>query len=104
MADNKKNMEFEPEPSEVLLDEMGGNFVIGLLGNNPDNDETRFLLTPEACGMLTASGIHLKMEAGAAVDISFKDEQYAEFGVEIVTREQALKCGIVLSYLPPSSA
>lgn len=102
MAEDKKHMDFEPQPSEVLLDEMGGGFTIGLLGNNPDNDETRFLLTPEACGMITSSGIRIKMEAGAAVDISFKDEQYAEFGVEIVTREQALKCEIVLSYLPPS--
>lgn len=37
---------------------------------------------------------------GAGVDISFKDETYAEYGVKIVTRDQALKCGLVLSYQP----
>lgn len=104
MAEDNKHMGFDPEPDQILVDEMGGGFVIGILGNNPDNDETRFLLTPEACGMLTSSGIKIRMEAGAAVDISFKDEQYAEFGVEIVTREQALLSDVVLSYLPPSAA
>lgn len=73
---------------------------IGLLGNYPDTDETRFLLTPEACGLLTSGGIRISMEAGAGVDISFKDETYAEYGVKIVTRDEALRCGLVLSYQP----
>lgn len=73
---------------------------IGLLGNYADTDETRFLLTPEACGLLTSAGIRISMEAGAGVDISFKDETYAEYGVKIVTRDEALKCGIVMSYGP----
>lgn len=102
MADEQKHMGLEPEPSQITLDEMSSGQTIGLLGNNPDSDETRFLLTPEACGMITSSGLKIKMEAGAAVDISFTDEQYSEFGVKITTRDEALKSDIVLSYLPPS--
>lgn len=101
MAEDNIYMGLEPEPSQIVLEEVGGGFTVGLLGNNPDNDETRFLLTPEACGLLTASGIRIRMESGAAVDISFTDEQYAEFGVEIVSRQAALQSDIVLSYLPP---
>ena len=44
-----------------------------MVGNYADSDETRLLLTPEACGMLTSSGIQVSMEAGAGVDISFSD-------------------------------
>ena len=73
---------------------------IGLVGNYSDTDETRFLLTPEACGMLTSGGIRISMEEGAGVDISFSDETYAEYGVRIVSREEALKCPVVLSYTP----
>lgn len=101
MTEDIRHIDMQPEPSQVILEELGGGFTVGLLANNPDNDETRFLLTPEACGLLTSSSIRIKMEAGAAVDISFTDEQYAEFGVEIVSRAEALKCDIVLSYLPP---
>lgn len=73
---------------------------IGLLANYADTDETRFLLTPEACGLLTSAGIRVSMESGAGVDISFKDETYAEYGVRIVTREEALRCNVVVSYQP----
>ncbi|MCH5236774.1 MAG: hypothetical protein J1E95_03140 [Muribaculaceae bacterium] len=74
--------------------------TLGLVGNYSDTDETRFLLTPEGCGLLTSSGIKIRMEKGAANDISFSDASYREFGVEIVTRSEALKTDIVLSYRP----
>ena len=74
--------------------------TIGLVGNYADTDETRFLLTPEGCGLLTSSGIRILMEKGAANDISFQDSSYREFGVEIVSRSEALKTDVVLSYRP----
>ena len=40
--------------------------------------------------MLTSAGLRVSMEAGAGVDISFGDEAYMEYGVRIVTREDAL--------------
>lgn len=100
MTQSKKNPVLEPQEEVALMEPERSGLHIGLLGNYGDTDETRFLLTPEACGMLTSGGIRISMEAGAGIDISFKDETFAEYGVKIVTREEALKCGIVLSYQP----
>lgn len=90
----------EVEPMIEELDTTSHSIHIGLLGNYADTDETRFLLTPEACGLLTSAGIRISMEAGAGVDISFSDEIYAEYGVKIVSREEALKCPVVVCYQP----
>ena len=79
---------------------MEPTFSLGLVGNYSDTDETRFLLTPEGSGLLTSSGIKVLMEKGAATDISFPDSSYRDFGVSIVTRSEALKADIVLSYRP----
>lgn len=90
----------ETAPALDIIETPQGGIHVGLLGNYPDTDETRMLLTPEACGLLTAYGIRISMESGAGVDISFSDETYAEYGVEITTREEALKCNTVLSFQP----
>ena len=94
--------ESELEPQELLdmLDTPAGNLHIGIVANYSDTDETRMLLTPEACGLLTSSGIKVCMEHGAGVDVSFPDESYAEYGVKIVTRDEALHAPLVLSYAP----
>lgn len=73
---------------------------IGIVANYSDSYETRMLLTPEACGMLTSGGIKVCMESGSGSDISFSDEKYAEYGVKIVTRDEALKSPVVLCYTP----
>lgn len=78
----------------------GRRLQIGILGNDPKNEETRQLLTPEACGLLTSAGVDILMETGAGIDLSFSDEMYAEYGVRVVTRTEALQAPIVLSYLP----
>lgn len=83
-----------------ILENESANVQIGIVGNYSDTDETRMLLTPEACGMLTSGGISICMESGAGVDVSFPDEEYAEFGVKIVSRDEALKAPLVLSYAP----
>lgn len=90
----------EPQLEQTPGSTPGSSIHIGMVGNYADSDETRMLLTPEACGMLTSAGIKVSMEAGAGVDISFSDEAYSEYGVKIVTREDALKCPIVLSFMP----
>lgn len=100
MTQTKKHAEPVPQAEVEVLETPAPGIHIGVLSNYADTDETRFLLTPEACGMLTSGGIRISMEAGAGIDISFKDETYAEYGVKIVTREEALKCNIVLSYQP----
>ena len=100
MTETKKNTTLEPQAETEVLEKPSAGIHIGLLGNYADTDETRILLTPEACGLLTSAGIRISMEAGAGVDISFTDEKYAEYGVRIVSRDEALKCGLVLSYQP----
>ncbi|MCH5239225.1 MAG: hypothetical protein J1F38_03300 [Muribaculaceae bacterium] len=84
----------------VDADTIDAKFTLGLVGNYSDTDETRFLLTPEGSGLLTSGGIRVLMEKGAATDISFPDSSYREFGVNIVTRSEALKADVVLSYRP----
>lgn len=100
MSETNNNMQLEPEAMLEVLEQEGGQLRIGLVGNYSDTDETRMLLTPEACGMLTSAGIRVCMEEGAGVDISFTDAAYAEYGVKIVTRDEALRSPLVLSYAP----
>lgn len=90
----------EPQLEEQVEKGSRSRISVGMVGNYADSDETRLLLTPEACGMLTSSGIQVSMEAGAGVDISFSDDAYAEYGVKIVTRDEALKQPVVLSFMP----
>ena len=92
--------ELHPQPEQIVKEGKPASLTIGLTANYADTDETRFLLTPEGCGLLTSANIRILMEKGAATDISFPDSAYKEFGVEIVTREEALKADVVLSYLP----
>lgn len=90
----------EPQPAPAPHMPKEAKLHIGLLGNYPDSDETRMLLTPEACGLLTSGGIMVTMETGAGVDVSFSDENYAEYGVKIATRDEVLKLPVLLSFMP----
>lgn len=97
---------FTPETLAELqeLPTGAGQIHIGLAANYSDSEETRFLLTPEACGLLTSAGMALCMEAGAGIDIDFSDEKYAEYGVEIADRDKVLAQDIVVSYSPLNKA
>ncbi len=102
MAENeiKTTIELEPQPEKAAESHASKALRIGLVANYTDTDETRFLLTPEGCGLLTSAGFKIVMEQGAATDISFPDSAYAEFGAEIASRAEALKADVVLSYQP----
>lgn len=101
MSDNTSSeLDLKTKLQPVENETMDASFSLGLVGNYADTDETRFLLTPEGSGLLTSSGIKVLMEKGAATDISFPDSSYREYGVEIVSRSEALKADIVLSYRP----
>lgn len=104
MTEKDKCGDVKTQTQKAVRDNAPASNRIGILGNYPDTGETRFLLTPEACGLLTSSGLKLWLEAGAGVDISFPDESYTNYGVEIVSRKEALGCEIVLSYAPISAA
>lgn len=100
MSSQNTDFELKTKLSPVDQDTAEPSFSLGLVANYSDTDETRFLMTPEGSGLLTSSGIKVLMEKGAATDISFSDSSYREFGVDIVTRTEALKADIVLSYRP----
>ena len=100
MVGEKETITVEPAPQLQPVDANEKKIRVGLVGNYPESEETRFLLTPEACGLLTSGGIAVCMETGAGVDIDFSDEKYAEYGVEIVDRNKALTQNVVLSYSP----
>lgn len=98
MKDYKENNFHGTQEMPEAIEQTTPIINIGLLANYPDSSETRMLLTPEACGLLVAGGVAIAMESGAGSDISFTDAQYAEYGVTIVSRDEALKYPVVLSY------
>lgn len=98
--ESNQAVELETAPQPTLKDNSAKGIKIGLVSNYDDTEETRFLLTPEGCGLLTSAGFKVLMEEGAATDITFPDTAYAEFGAQIVSRDEALKANVVLSYLP----
>ena len=100
MAHDKETMQIETEPQLEEALKSKSRLHIGLLGNYPDSEETRLLLTPEACGILTSGGMSVCMEEGAGIDIDFSDEKYAEYGVKITDRKTVLEQDIVLSFDP----
>lgn len=94
----------DPELKVITSIDNNNSRTIGLPANYADNEETRFLLTPEACGLLTSAGLRVLMEPDAGIDISFSDEAYTEFGVEIAERSKVLKADVVLTYSPLKEA
>lgn len=86
-----------PQPCGTKPATSKHKMTLGVLNNYPDSDETRLFLTPEACGMLDTMGIHIILETGAGIDITYTDEAYASRGAEIAPRTRALQCDIVLS-------
>ena len=97
----KENKEFAPSTQELasVISEGIIRPAIGLVANYSDSSETRFFLTPESCGLLS-NDFRILMETKAASDINYGDEEYVEYGAEIVTRKEALKADLVLSFLP----
>ena len=100
MAEEKETIQIEPCPEMQENPTARYRLHLGLVGNYPDSEETRFLLTPEACGLLTSAEMRICMEEGAGVDIDFSDDKYSEYGVTITDRGTALAQDIVLSYSP----
>lgn len=62
--------------------------------------ERRFPLTPEAAGQLIERGFRVKMQENAAQCINYTDNSYMRTGVEIVTRDEALRSDIVIHLAP----
>ena len=74
-------------------------FSIGLprCGNS---SERRFPLTPEGVEVLSQQGFQIKIESDAAKTIHYPDSRYRLHGAEIVSRQEALSCDIVIHLAP----
>lgn len=70
--------------------------VIGLPGNYDDTDETRILVTPEGCGMMSSLGFDIVVERGVGIDISYSDEEYKTHGARLVSREEAFRADVII--------
>ncbi|MCM1077087.1 MAG: hypothetical protein NC411_06980 [Bacteroides sp.] len=90
-----------PTPEEQAQATMTGRrgFTIGLPACNASS-ERRFPLTPEAAGQLIERGFRVRMQENAAACINYADASYMRVGVEIVTREETLRCDIVVHLAP----
>lgn len=90
------------KPQEKLKAPIDNHSVItiGLPANYKNTDETRFLLTPEACAIITNMGYKVRMEDKAAINIHYKNADYTANGVEILPRSEVLKSDIVASFQP----
>ncbi len=84
-----------PQAAPVAVADDRMRFSIGLPA--ADNAEQRFPLTPEAAAELIADRCRIVMEADAAKTIHYSDAAYANAGVEISGRTEALGCDIVVT-------
>ncbi len=89
-----------PAPQQAPVETHKRVMTLGILGNDPDSDETRLFLTPEACGMISSSGVEILMEEKAGIDINYSDSEYAASDVKICKRGDALKADVVISVRP----
>lgn len=57
-------------------------------------------MTPEVVEMVVERGYNVKMQRGAASTIHYTDNSYAKGGAQIVERDEALRCDIVVHLAP----
>lgn len=89
-----------PTPLEQLAEVAAPHRYITLGIPSPQGSgPRRFILTPEAIGMLSASGIEVRLESGAGQTIHYDDARYAASGARICDRRTVLGSDIVL-HLP----
>lgn len=86
---------------EMLIEQsMDQSLRIGLAANYPDSEETRILLTPEACGILVDAGHKVTVESGVGIDINFTDDDYRLYGATVASRDEVLRQPVVFSFRP----
>lgn len=100
MTKKKEEAKLSTQEMPVMTNNGKKKMRLGLVANYEDTEETRFLLTPEACGLVTSMGFEVVMQTKAAINICYTDEDYSDNEVKIVSREEALKSDIVLSFSP----
>lgn len=99
------SIEYTPTPLEqpAMTATARRGFTIGL-PHCTDPSERRFPLTPEAVQILVERGYTVKIESQAADSIHYTDNQYLKTGAMITSRDEALRCDIVLHLAPLAPA
>lgn len=92
---------FTPQPQPVAT-ATGKNVITIGLPRTDSRSERRFPLTPEGVQMLTEAGYTVKMEHNAAATIHYHDPQYTRYGASIASRDEVLRCDIVISLAHPA--
>ncbi len=64
--------------------------------------EARVAITPEVAASLIKKGLEVRVERGAGESAHFHDDTYAEAGVTLVDRAEALACDLVAKVRRPS--
>lgn len=82
---------------------MRRRFSIGL-PSGLIHGERRFPLTPEAASMLSERGFEVVIEEGAGAPIHYSDSAYVFSGAKVATRAETLRCDVVISLAPLSTA
>lgn len=100
MTKSNESSKLNTQEMPVMTGRRKRKFKLGLVANYEDSEETRFLLTPEACGLVASMGFEIVMQTKAAINISYTDDDYCENDVKIVDRDEALQADIVLSVKP----
>jgi len=59
--------------------------------------ETRVAIVPNSLRKLSKSGFELVIESGAGLAANYSDEEYSEAGATLGSRDDVLKCNIILS-------
>lgn len=95
------NAEYTPAEQPTATATSRRSITIGLPKGN-SQAERRFPLTPEAAEMLVERGYTIKLQHEAASGIHYTDGNYSRCGVQIVERDEALHCDIVLHLAPLS--
>lgn len=64
--------------------------------------ERRIAISPKNVEVFRKEGLRVLIETGAGIEAEFTDDSFAEKGAEIVTKEEAFQCDVVLKVRPPT--
>jgi Alanine dehydrogenase len=103
MTQSRRQIQGAYIPQELLeeLRRVSNRLLIGI-PKEPDAEERRLALTPEAVGMIVECGHHVLVETNAGLGINYSDSHFSEAGAEIVsTPAEVYQADYILKILPP---
>ena len=87
----------QPRPAQTATRKK--RITLGLPACSSTSDR-RFPLTPEGVDILVRQGFDIRIQSGAADSIHYSDANYARYGAEVTSRQEALQSDIVIHMAP----